>query len=234
MSVRCLFTCVDGSQTRDLDLDVHSFIIAGWTGRDAQAVDQHVRELEAIGVRRPASVPVFYRVAASNLTGSSRIQVAGRKSTGEVEFVLVCAADGLWVGLGSDHTDRDLETHSVSLSKQVCAKPIANTLWRFADVADHWDELELHSYAHINGTRRLYQQGTVTALRHPANLIEAYCAAALLNQSFLPVGTIMYCGTLPVHGELEFADRFELELYDPRLGRSLRHAYDIEPLPLAD
>lgn len=208
---------------------VHSLVIAGWTGRNAEAVEHHIRELEAIGVRRPKTVPTFYRVATGNLTVAPRIQVAGSHSTGEVEFVLVSMADGLWIGLGSDHTDRELERHSVSLSKQVCAKPIGTSLWRYEDVADHWDELELHSYAHIHGERRLYQHGKVTALRRPTDLIEAYCRSA-----DLPAGTVMYCGTLPVQGTLEFADRFELELRDPRLGRSLHHAYSIEALPLAD
>lgn len=234
MSTRCAFTCLEGSRARELSFDIRSFVIAGWTGRDAQAVELHIRELEAIGVRRPASVPMFYRVAASNVTRASLIQVAGRRSTGEVEFVLVQTDARLWIGLGSDHTDRELEKHSVSLSKQVCAKPIAPALWRFEDVVDHWDELELRSHAFIGGKRRLYQEGSVRSLRRPEELIRAYGDAAGLDGSELPTASVMYCGTLPVQGEIEFAERFELELHDPRLGRSLQHSYDIEPLPLAD
>jgi hypothetical protein len=217
-----------------MDLAVHSLVIAGWTGRNAAAVEHHIRELEAIGVRRPKNVPTFYRAAVGNLTSAPHIQVAGRHATGEAEFALVSMADGLWIGLGSDHTDRELERHSVSLSKQVCAKPIGASLWRYEDVADHWDELELHSYAHIGGTRRPYQQGKVTSLRQPVDLIQAYCQSANLTPTRLPAGTVMFCGTLPVQGAMEFADRFELELRDPRLGRSLHHAYTIEALPLAD
>jgi hypothetical protein len=234
MSAQQRFRAHANGKTHDLCIDVHTVIIAGWTGRDAQAVEHHIRELEAIGVRRPASVPMFYRVAAANLTGSPSLQVAGRHSTGEVEFVLVADVDGLWVGLGSDHTDRDLEKHSVSLSKQVCGKPIATSLWRFDEVADHWDELELRSHAIIRGERRLYQRGGVKALRRPADLIDAYCASTQIRERRLRPGTIMFCGTLPVDGDLEFADRFEIELRDPRLDRSLTHAYDIEALPLAD
>jgi hypothetical protein len=234
MSVRQRFKAHANGRARDLDIDIYTLIIAGWTGRDAQAVEHHIRELEAIGVRRPASVPMFYRVSTGNLTGAPSLQVAGRHSTGEVEFVLVADVDGLWVGLGSDHTDRDLEKHSVSLSKQVCGKPIAASLWRFDEVADHWDELELCSHALIRGERRLYQRGTVTALRRPADLIDAYCATTHTREHRLPPGAIMFCGTLPVHGNLEFADRFEIELRDPHLDRSLLHAYDVEALPLAD
>lgn len=228
------FAGVERSRTRTLDVELELLVIAGWTGRDADAVERHVRELERIGVKRPAAVPMFYRVSAGNLTQAQRIQVAGRGSTGEVEFALVAADGELWVGVGSDHTDRELEKHSVTLSKQVCAKPIGATLWRFADVAAHWDELVLSSYAYIRGERRLYQRGPVTAIRRPADLVEAWCVAARSPIHALPQRAAMFCGTLPVEGELEFADRFEVELHDARLGRSLRHTYDIEPLPLVD
>jgi hypothetical protein len=43
-------------------------VIAGWTGSDPAAVEHHIKELEAIGIARPASVPIFYRVSASRFT----------------------------------------------------------------------------------------------------------------------------------------------------------------------
>ncbi len=79
------FVAVEKRGMRPLAFNAKSLIVAGWTGRDAEAVEHHVRELEAIGVRRPATVPTYYRVAAENLTCAPRIQVAGRQSTGEVE-----------------------------------------------------------------------------------------------------------------------------------------------------
>jgi hypothetical protein len=228
------FIGIEAHGARPLDADIRSLIVAGWTGRDAQAVELHIRELEAIGVRRPATVPVYYRVAADSLTGAPRIEVAGRQSTGEVEVVLVRIQDELWVGVGSDHTDRELEKQSVSLSKQICAKPVAPSLWRFDEVADHWDTLELRSHAVIGGERRPYQKGAVSAMRPPDDLIGGFCRAANLGTRELPEGAAMFCGTLPVLGTLEFAERFEFELHDPCLQRSIRHAYDIEVLPLSD
>ena len=233
MSSRYTFTAHEGEGSRTLTVNVRSLVVAGWTGRDAQAVEHHIRELEAIGVPRPAAVPTFYRVAAGNLTSAADIQVAGRHSTGEVEFVLLAAEDTLWVGVGSDHTDRELEKHSVTLSKQACAKPVAASVWRFDEVAGHWDSLLLQSHAWIAGERRSYQHGPVTNVRHPADLIAIYSNVIGWQRPALPDGTVMFCGTLPVHGAIEFADRFELELRDPRLGRSLRHEYDIDHLPVA-
>lgn len=137
---------------------VHHLVIAGWTGRDAAAIEKHIRELEAIGVKRPRSTPVFYRVAASLLTTEKTIEVIGDYSSGEAECVVYSFDDGNWIGLGSDHTDRATEAVSVSLSKQMCAKPVSNEIWRLEDVAPHWDELVLRSYVGSNENRRLYQE----------------------------------------------------------------------------
>ena len=86
---------------------------------------------------RPSRTPIFYRAAAALVTTTTHIQVVGTETSGEVEFVIIPRSDGLWIGLGSDHTDRALETTSVALSKQMCAKVVAPTLWRFDDLSSH-------------------------------------------------------------------------------------------------
>ena len=140
--------------------------------------------------------------------------------------MLLALADGLWVAVGSDHTDRKAETIGVSLSKQMCAKPIGNKAWRYDDVRPHWERLVLRAYATRKGQRALYQEGSVAAMRTPDDLIARYTRAGSL-----PVGTGMFCGTLAVHGEIGPAEHFEVELEDPVLGRKLSHAYDITTLP---
>jgi hypothetical protein len=206
--------------------EIKHLVIAGWTGRNVEALEKHILELEALGVKRPKSTPIFYRVSADLLTTKPSIEVLGTGSTGEVEFVLFSLADGLWVGLGSDHTDRKAETIGVSLSKQMCAKPIAATAWRYDDVRAHWDQLMLRSDVRRGGERQLYQEGFVASMRTPDELIKLYTRDAAL-----PVGTAMFCGTLAVHGNIAFADRFEMELNDPVLGRRISHAYTISKLP---
>ncbi len=144
---------------------VRELVVAGWTGRDVVALEKHIRELEAIGVKRPKSTPIFYRVAASLLTTDDSIEVLGEHSSGEVECVAYSFEDGAYVGIGSDHTDRKAEAVGVSLSKQMCAKPVSRDLWCWEDVAPHWDALVLRSYVGVDGERRLYQEGSVTAMR---------------------------------------------------------------------
>jgi hypothetical protein len=217
------------AQTLERTIDrreIKHLVIAGWTGRNVEALEKHILELEALGVKRPKSTPIFYRVSADLLTTRPSIEVLGTGSTGEVEFVLFSLADGLWVGLGSDHTDRKAETIGVSLSKQMCAKPIAATAWRYEDVRPHWDQLMLRSDVRHGGERQLYQEGFVATMRPPEELIKLYTGGGTV-----PAGTAMFCGTLAVHGNIAFADRFEMELNDPVLGRTISHAYTISTLP---
>ena len=212
------------SETLDLR-KVRELVIAGWTGRDVAALEKHIRELEAIGVKRPKTTPIFYRVAASLLTSDNTIEVLGDQSSGEAECVVYGRDDGLFVGLGSDHTDRKAETVSVSLSKQMCAKPVSREVWRLEDVAAHWDRLILRSNVGTEGRRRLYQEGPVAAMRPPTELFKLYCGG------LLPVGTAMFCGTLAVHGGITPSETFEMELEDPVLGRKITHSYRVKTLP---
>ena len=206
--------------------DIAHLIIAGWAGRDKAALESHIAELEQAGVPRPEVTPAFYRVGNCLLTQAPEIQVSSTSSSGEVEAIILNAAEGMWVGLGSDHTDRKLEAISVPLSKQVCPKPIAHSLWNFADVEGHWDELELRSYRFDGGKRSLYQEGRLVANMHPTELIQLY---EQRGNEFC-IGTIMFCGTLAAKSEISFSERFEMEIHDPVLDRCISHGYDITAL----
>ena len=205
---------------------VDHLVLAGWAGRDQASVEAHIRELEALGATRPTRTPVFYRVAASLLTTSDAIEVVGTETSGEVEFVLVPRVDGLWIGVGSDHTDRGLERSSVALSKQLCAKVVAPTLWRFEDVAPHWDELALRSWAHRGGHRDPYQEGSLAAILSPDRLLAMYAEFA----EALDVGGVLFSGTIATIHEIAPADEFEMELHDPVLNRRIHHRYRIDAL----
>ncbi|MFI5232266.1 MAG: DUF2848 domain-containing protein [Gemmatimonadales bacterium] len=206
---------------------IRELVIAGWAGRDASRVEAHVRELEAEGIPRPPRTPMFYLLSASLLTTAAEITVVGGSTSGEVECLLVSRADGLWVGLGSDHTDRALERTSVAKSKQSCLKPTARTLWRFDDVAPHWDQLELRSFIDVDGTRTPYQSGTAAAMLPPQALLDDLTAR---GGSF-KASTAMFCGTLATLSAIRPSTRFEMELHDPLLRRTIRHGYDVHSLP---
>lgn len=213
-----------------LPATIHTLVIAGWTGRDPAAIEHHIAELEAIGVARPRAVPMFYRLGAELLTQTPAIEVVGDDSSGEVEFVVFAIGSELYVGIGSDHTDRKVEAYGVTVSKQVCPKPIGRSLWPLKDVAPHWDRLVLRSWVTRGGERTLYQEGPVTRMLDPQDLMQRGASAGVS----LADGTAMFCGTLPVIGKLAGGERFEFELEDPVLGRTLRHGYAVRSLAIAD
>ena len=221
------FDAVDKTGSRHLDVQVSQAVVAGWTGRDAAAVKHHIEELQREGVRPPRQVPEFYRVGAAVLTQDHSIQVAGPWSSGEVEAFVLKANDTWWVGVGSDHTDRRLEGYSVTLSKQACPKPLARQLWPLAEVEGHWDSLVTRSWITVDGTRALYQEGSLQRNRHPTELIRLYTQR---GGKFVD-GTLMLCGTQPTLEGIRYAQRFEFELFDPVLYRTIRHHYDMEVLP---
>jgi hypothetical protein len=209
-------------------LPIHDLVIAGWTGRDLAAVEHHIAELAAIGVPRPPSVPCYYRVGAQLLTTADEIQVPGATSSGEAECVVLASDDGMLVAVGSDHTDRKVETYNITVSKQMCPKPISRDVWRFADVADHWDRLILRSWITEGGARTLYQEGPVAGMRSVPELI----AKGFGGATTLPAGYAMFCGTLAAKGGVRPGDQFDLELHDPVRNLSLKHGYSVRSLPM--
>jgi hypothetical protein len=223
------FNVIDrAGESRAERVEVGRLTIAGWAGRDQAAIEHHIAELAELGVKRPSTTPCFYRLGAELLTQAEQIDVVGVKSSGEAECVLVQSPAGLLVTIGSDHTDREVEAYGVTVSKQVCPKPLARDAWRFDEVAGHWDQLELRAYALANGERRVYQQGSVASLLP---------AADLLARAPLTPGAVMFCGTLAVQGGIvgmADGDALELELHDPILNRTLRHAYRVRALPIVE
>ena len=221
------FTIEDKGAGMPLTLAIDQAVIAGWTGRDPVARDKHIAELEAIGIARPASTPIYYRVAACRITMADRIEVSGSNSSGEVEFVLIGWQGRIFVGCGSDHTDRKVEAYSVTVSKQMCDKPIASELWELEDVIDHWDQMILRSWAVIDGARVLYQEGTLDGMLPVKDLI-----ARGFGGKSLPDGCAMFGGTFAAKGGIRPASRFEFELEDPVLKRKISHGYDVVELPV--
>lgn len=210
-----------------LNVDITHFIIAGWAGRDKEAVLHHIRELEALGVPAPGAVPLFYRVAVNQLSQQSELEVVGEQTSGEAEPFVFSHRGELWVSLTSDHTDRHLETFSVALSKQACIKPVASAAWRMSDVTEHWDVLELSSWIKEQGKWVIYQQGTLASLLTPQDLLARYFAGGVVEE-----GIAMSCGTLGAIGGIRPSSQFRMALHDPVLNRTLEHTYTTGALPV--
>ncbi len=213
------------THNQQFSVEPSALVIAGWTGRDRAAIEHHIEELAAIGVPRPSKVPLYYRVSISNLTQSSKIQVVGENTSGEVEPVLFKAKGQWWLTVGSDHTDRSAEEYSVALSKQVCPKVVGVQAWALEEVKDHLDQIQL--LAKIGEEQTIYQKGSFASIRPLMDLLSGYS-----NDSTFSDGFFMSCGTLGAIGGIRPSARFEMSLHDPKLSRTISASYEIQSLPL--
>ena len=229
----CETVNADGARSIELrSVEPTALVVAGWTGRDVAAIEHHIEELAALGVPRPSSVPLYYRVAAQLLTQSPAIEALGDRSSGEAEPVFFFSQGEWWLSVASDHTDRHVESYSVAVSKQMCAKPVAEVAWRWRDLQAHQDEVALHSRIFEGGRWVDYQRGTLASIRPLAALRDGMPGAGAA-----PEGLFMTCGTLGAlpnaKGEgIRPATQMEIELHDAKLQRRIVHRYAVEALPV--
>ena len=215
----------DGSETA-AQLTLREVLLAGYTGRDRNAVMDHVRELEAIGVAPPPRVPMVYEVPPELVTTASSIDVHAAETSGEAEICLAAYQGELLIGVGSDHTDRKQEVVDVAHSKTLCSKVIGRRFWRVTALQDHWDTIELSSWTSEDGVKRLYQRGTLAEFLRVDDLLREVRDAGHPDLT----ERLIFGGTLPTIGGLAYGSRFEAELRDPLLNRTLTCAYDVRNL----
>ncbi len=225
MSEVHLALTVGGSEVR---LPIDRLVVAGWVGKDRAALQKHIDELAELGIAPPSRTPTYMNLTPAILTTDRRLQVVGANSSGEVECIVITARDGQrYLGVGSDHTDREFEQFSIPASKQMCAKPVAPDAWPFGEVEDHLDALILRSWMTRDGQRRLYQEGQLAKNRSPVELLENLPQGCVSSgESFC-----LFCGTFAAIGGLSYGERFEFELFDPILQRSITHGYEVEVRP---
>ncbi|MCK6471924.1 MAG: DUF2848 domain-containing protein [Planctomycetes bacterium] len=202
-------------------------ICLGYTGRDQAAVRAHIEELKHEGVPPPAQVPLVLPAPARILSQDEAIEVVSPRTSGEVEPVFFISGARVWVGVGSDHTDRALERHDILSSKQVCPKVVGRDVWAFEDVRKGWDCLQLKSWTGgAPDGESVYQDGLLARLLEPERLLELASEAVGSRD-----GLVVFGGTVPVlGGEMRCESSFRAELCDPITGDSLRLAYRVKLL----
>ena len=214
---------VDGQGIR---MAIDRVFNAGYSGRDEEAVRAHIDELVEEGIPEPEHVPALYEMSpAITLVDPASIRVVGPDTSGEAEFALLRAGGETYVAAASDHTDRDLETESIQKSKQIAPNVFSRNVWRFDDVRDHWDDLELRAFNWIDGERTRYQDTTLSAVLPPEDILDIVRERHDLSLS----GTAVLSGTVAtVSGDIRPGSRFEVELHDPVLDRTLSLGYDVD------
>jgi 4-hydroxyphenylacetate 3-monooxygenase len=210
---------VSGS-AETLDITPARLIVAGYTGRDADAVAAHIAELAEIGVPEPPTVPAFYDLDPALLTTDAVVSVASPDSSGEVEPVIIRHGGRHYLAVGSDHTDRELEKTDIAGSKAACPKPIGETVLALPDDLSEFDFDAILATNEVDG--EAYQRGALVALRTPADLL-ARLAGALPDTDG---DVVVFGGTLPLlTGRFVFGRNWNLrlELGD---GTVLAHTYE--------
>ena len=198
-------------------------IIAGYTGRDAAAVAAHIEELAAIGIPLPASVPAFFELDPRLVTSDSVVKIIGSNTSGEVEPVLIRHNGRHYLGVGSDHTDRDLERVDIAAAKAACPKPVGHHVFALPEdpAALRWDAIDVES--DVDGEP--YQRGRLASLRTPTDLLSRMTST--LGE--LRDDLVIFCGTVPLlTGEFRAGRQWRLAL---RLDAhtSLTHSYEVLP-----
>ena len=216
---------IDGDFQKKVDFEVKRVLNGGWAARNQADLKKHIDELAELGVAGPKEIPTFYPLLSDKLCLGNELEVMGTGNSGEVEFVILYTPQGLLVGLGSDHTDRDLEKFSIPKGKLAYPNIMSSHVWRYEDVIDHWDELEMRSSIGVNGDI-LYQNGTLADLMRPEELMKR--AEDLINVD--PVGTVLYSGCLSTLRKISFDEYFHMELVDKVRNQKISHCYNIRPV----
>jgi hypothetical protein len=226
--VEIKLTLEQKGKSEPLRFKYNRMVNAGYVGRDQDEVRRHIEELARKGIPGPKKTPTLYPVISRMLVADEKIEVYSDKTCGEVEYVLLVQdKKKIYVGLGSDHTDRHLEETDIPRAKQICPNVISLTVWPLLEVLPHWDDLEIESRMIKDGKEILYQKGRLGLILDPPALME-FVGSKI--QGSLD-GTVIYSGTLSnLTGGFVFGERFRATLTDPKLGRSLALGYDVLPL----
>ena len=212
---------VDAGKTRRTDLTLTRCYNLGSATRRPETAVAHQEEVKQIGIAIAFDIPAprIYPLGAEIVTSTETITVQGERTSGEVEIVIV-VTDDIYVGVGSDHTDRALERTSIVWSKQACANVLAPKLWRWSDVKDKWDGFTMRSW--VDG--RLYQECLTEAFLSPEAML------AVLQERVIALPKRDFCvfgGTIvALDKTIGFGKRWEIEMAQPG-GDSIRHHYDV-------
>lgn len=209
------------STAEDIHFQVKRLFNAGWVGRDRNALQHHIDELGKVGVPAPKHVPTLFALGNHLLATADAIQVHGAETSGEVEWVILRHSGELFVGVGSDHTDRRLETHSIPKAKNLCLNVMAPAVWPYSEIKDHFDRLVLECTVEKNGESRLYQKNSCGAILDPEYWID-YLGGRLGS---LDDGLVLFSGTIGTVEGLVTGEGYGFSLADPVLGRSISHRY---------
>jgi hypothetical protein len=102
---------------------------------------------------------------------------------------------------------------------------LGDQAWRLVDIIDHLDSIRI--VGRVGADRTVIQDATFAALLPPS-----YWQEVLRSRGDYQPGTVLISGTVAMTpGVDQFSDRWEVELIDDVLGRSVSCGYRVVPMP---
>ena len=190
---------IEGDGTEPLAFDVKKMIMGGLSHRDQAAAQKHLDEIRKEGINiQVDKTPILFAKLSDRITTSNTVEVlVGSRTCGEAEPVLLLGKDDMYVAVGSDHSDRELEKHDLVISKQMCPNVISKKVWRYEDIKGHWDDIILRGWVvEADGKRQLYQEGKLGAFM----TIEDFLNKTKKHVEEDLTGTVIFVGTVPTLG----------------------------------
>lgn len=211
-----------GESTKPFEMEYQHLFAIGYAGRNMEKTMEHIRELERdLGVPAPKKIPTIFECSNLLLTQDEDLQFVGSRTCGEVEYIILLCEGKIYIGVGSDHTDRELEGQNVLKAKQICPKPIGVDIWDYEDIKDHWDSILVRSYQTIDSKEIAYQDGTLADILPPEQIISE------LRERVGDIGnSVIFSGTVPALDGFKFGTTFRCELKDEALSRSISCFYN--------
>lgn len=213
---------------KELEFEVRKLVNAGRSGRDTEAVKKHMEELRKSGINVGHEFPIFWPKTPDRVTTSSKFEVLPKTvSSGEVEFALLVDKNTIYVGVGSDHTDRGIQETDLVAAKEIYYNVLAPKVWIYEEVKEYWDELVMRSWVKEGENCKLYQEGKLVGILKPEKILEEVKLRVGNNLN----GLVVFSGTFPtLSGKLSYSSYFEVELRDDKVGRVIHHMYQAEPI----
>jgi len=183
--------------------------------------------------------PSIFHLGRYLLTQSPDFEVQGSMTGGEAEVVAIRDGREIFISVGSDQCDRELDPLFPDKPKQMCPHPLARTAWPYEEVRPHWDELRIFSHVVVGEHTVPLQDSKISELVDLDYLLKMDEVRSLADPM------VLYCGCgsfldsvdetvqrldLPPETALGVGDSFLVGLNDPVLDRTIQHVFRAVPL----